>query len=223
MRGKYNQMNYLKIHNSIIEKARNRTLKGYSEKHHIIPKCLGGSNSKENLVRLTPEEHYVVHQLLVKIYPNNRKLIYAVKQMTVKCKNNKRNNKLYGWIRREFAKEVSKRMIGRNNPMYGKTGKEHPMYGKTGKLSPFFGRPRAISAKNKISKSLSGKNHPLFGKPAINRKKIICLNNGIIYDSISLAAKALNVCQPNISKVLSGKLHHTGNYKFEYIKEYINV
>jgi len=49
-------MDYLKIHNSLIERGRYRILKGYSENHHIIPKCLGGSNDQENLVRLTPKE-----------------------------------------------------------------------------------------------------------------------------------------------------------------------
>ncbi|XAO17074.1 homing endonuclease [Escherichia phage FL23] len=60
-------MNYEKIYNSLIDRARNRALTGYKERHHIIPKCLGGSNDASNLVDLTPEEHYVAHQLLVKI------------------------------------------------------------------------------------------------------------------------------------------------------------
>ena len=64
-------MNYKKIYDSLIERGKNRNLNEYGEKHHIVPKCLGGSNKKENLVKLTPEEHYVAHQLLVKIYPNN--------------------------------------------------------------------------------------------------------------------------------------------------------
>lgn len=34
--------------------------------HHIIPKPLGGSNDKSNLVLLTPEEHYIAHYYLWK-------------------------------------------------------------------------------------------------------------------------------------------------------------
>ena len=40
-------MNYQKIYDSLIERARQRELKNvYFEKHHVIPKCMGGSNIK---------------------------------------------------------------------------------------------------------------------------------------------------------------------------------
>lgn len=46
-------MNYKKYYNLLIERARNRTLDCYVEKHHIIPKCMDGNNSvnarKENV------------------------------------------------------------------------------------------------------------------------------------------------------------------------------
>lgn len=29
----------------------------YYEKHHILPRCLGGKNYNSNLVLLTPKEH----------------------------------------------------------------------------------------------------------------------------------------------------------------------
>jgi hypothetical protein len=65
-------MNYKKIYDNLISKGRNRVLNCYVERHHIIPKCMGGTDDEENLVELTPEEHYVAHQLLVKIYPKNK-------------------------------------------------------------------------------------------------------------------------------------------------------
>ena len=40
---------------------------GYSETHHIIPKAMGGPNSKSNLVRLTARQHFVAHRLLTKM------------------------------------------------------------------------------------------------------------------------------------------------------------
>jgi hypothetical protein len=39
----------------------------FGEKHHIIPKSIGGSNQKTNIVCLTAREHYICHRLLVKI------------------------------------------------------------------------------------------------------------------------------------------------------------
>ena len=54
-------MNYEKIYNQIIERAKNRVLEGYGEKHHIIPKCMGGKNNLDNLVNLTAREHFLSH------------------------------------------------------------------------------------------------------------------------------------------------------------------
>ncbi len=71
-------MNYSKIYNDLIFKAKSRILSGYKERHHIIPKCLGGSNDKSNLVELTAREHFIAHKLLCKIYPTNNKLHYAL-------------------------------------------------------------------------------------------------------------------------------------------------
>lgn len=58
---------YRHWHDAIIERARGRgTIDEYTENHHIIPKSMGGNNTKDNLVRLTYREHYLIHWLLVK-------------------------------------------------------------------------------------------------------------------------------------------------------------
>jgi len=77
---------------------------GYKERHHIIPRCMGGSDEVDNLVDLTPEEHFVAHQLLVKIYPENIRLVRACDVMSKDTKVNKywRRNKMYGWLRRRL-------------------------------------------------------------------------------------------------------------------------
>jgi hypothetical protein len=56
---------YTKHYNLLIEKAKNRTLpkETYTEKHHIIPRSMGGSNKKENLAHLTAREHFICHWL----------------------------------------------------------------------------------------------------------------------------------------------------------------
>lgn len=38
-----------------------------TEIHHILPKCIGGSNCQENLVKLTFREHFLCHWLLTKM------------------------------------------------------------------------------------------------------------------------------------------------------------
>jgi hypothetical protein len=105
-------MNYQKIYNNIVSRGKERVLEGYQEKHHIIPRCMGGSDEDANLVMLTPEEHYLCHLLLVKIHPNNMRLVKAAMFMVASTVTQQRNNKLYGWLKRQY----SDYMKGPNNP-----------------------------------------------------------------------------------------------------------
>lgn len=50
-------------------------------------------------------------------------------------------------------------------------------------------------------------------------KKIICLNNGVIYDTLHDAAKQLNIDFRHMSCVLKGKRKHTCGYSFKYYEE----
>lgn len=81
-------MNYQNIHDRFIvniqKQNRSKEDKTYYENHHIFPKCLNGTNNKENLVLLTAREHFFIHKLLTKIYPNNKSLIYAFRLMCYK-------------------------------------------------------------------------------------------------------------------------------------------
>lgn len=114
-------MDYTRIYNTLIERSTGRTKLAktdinyvYYERHHVIPKCLGGNDSKANLVYLTAEEHWVAHLLLVKMNPGVSKLVWACQAMSMSGGNNKRmNNKLFGWIRRKYSDAVSERNRGR--------------------------------------------------------------------------------------------------------------
>lgn len=109
-------MNYSLIYTNLIKRGVERTLDSdiYTEKHHIVPSCLGGSDDKSNLVKLTPEEHYLAHQLLVKIYPKNDSLIFAAHAMTFDSNNKRINNKLYGWLRRKLVIAARVRASGKS-------------------------------------------------------------------------------------------------------------
>jgi hypothetical protein len=105
-------MNYQKHYNLLMNRAKHRKLEGYCESHHILPICMGGEGTEE--VILTPEEHYVAHQLLVKIYPNNFELVYAANMMTVSGIGQVRSNKKYGWLKRKFSENISKQFKGKH-------------------------------------------------------------------------------------------------------------
>jgi len=96
-------VNYHSHYNRLIGRAKTRLIEGYTELHHILPKCMGGLDNPDNLVRLTAEEHFVAHQLLIQMYPGNMKLVYAASLMTTDRLGNRVNNKLYGWIRRQMS------------------------------------------------------------------------------------------------------------------------
>jgi len=130
-------MDYIKHYTLLIQRARGRSLSGYYEVHHIIPKCLGGTDEKSNLVDLTPEEHFLAHILLAKIH-NHPKLWTAVHMMTVSPDGKTRcNNKMVGWLRRKFSEARSKEM--------------------TGKPSLKKGKPMSEEQKKKLSIALKGR------------------------------------------------------------------
>jgi len=112
---------YTKTYYAIIDRANTRTLDCYTEKHHIIPKSLGGSNSKDNLSVLTAREHFICHMLLIKMVtgPARHKMQLAVSKMLSTSKNQSRYKvtaRTYEYVR----KQCSEAMSGKNNPNYGK-------------------------------------------------------------------------------------------------------
>jgi hypothetical protein len=103
-------MNYQKVYDDLIAKCQARqSIDGYKERHHIIPKSLGGSNDPSNLVDLTAREHFVAHFLLAKMHGGNQWL--SIKRM----RGNDDfyiNSRLYEVARREVAKATSLRFKG---------------------------------------------------------------------------------------------------------------
>lgn len=100
-------MNYQKIYDDICKRGQDRQLpkEVYTEKHHIVPKCLGGTNEKSNLTILTAREHFLVHYILTRIYPNNSKIWNACFRMCHSGKGQQRlvpNSKLYEFIKTEW-------------------------------------------------------------------------------------------------------------------------
>lgn len=102
---------YQKWYNNLIQFRKNNIPRGYKENHHILPKCLGGNNKKQNLVYLTGREHWVAHLLLHKIY-KKPSTAHACSMMAVKCEKRGipyiKNSRMYESIRIECAQYSSK-------------------------------------------------------------------------------------------------------------------
>lgn len=209
-------MNYTEIHDQIINKRKVEFLKEneYGEKHHIVPKCLGGSNSKENIVKLTAREHFIVHMLLVRMYPvgsmERNKMLTALKRMRygnkeqLKVKNLAR---LYEYHRREFSEMMSKRLKGSKhteehcrNISISKTGKKRSdieTYRQTSlelwqdedykkkQKEARIGRKLSSEHKKNIGKTLAGRKRPDEVKEKIKAtKKANRLKNPEEHDNI---------------------------------------
>ena len=134
-------MNHQNIYESIIQKAKsenriklrkNQENYVYYENHHIIPKCLNGSNEEYNKVLLTAREHYVCHKLLTYIYPNIRGLVLALQRFRYSKKL-----KLYNLTSRDYA--FIKKLIS-SIPMEEKTKQK-------------IRKPRTEKTKQKMRKS----------------------------------------------------------------------
>lgn len=115
-------MDYEYQYQRLIEKYKGMEfdiVKNYYESHHIIPKCMGGLDSIDNIVKLPPKAHFVAHHLLCKIYPTDYKLASAFNFMC--CHTGERrtlniNSKLFEAARLHFSKNhPSKRPESRDH------------------------------------------------------------------------------------------------------------
>ena len=119
------QSKYTKWYFQIIERRRHSSPTGYCEIHHIIPRSLGGSNEKENLVKLTAREHFVVHLLLTKMFPSD--INKTAKMVRAWCwmawnKSDEReykiNSRLFEKLREQF-RHITSLSQSLNNSQFG--------------------------------------------------------------------------------------------------------
>ena len=127
----FNNSKYTKIYHSIISNAQQRNVDGYVEKHHIVPRSLGGSDDVTNLVRLTAREHFICHWLLTKMLDNTHskwKMINALGLMLwIENDNQQRykvNSRLYEQLKKKHSEYKSWAVSGERNGMYGRNHTE---------------------------------------------------------------------------------------------------
>ena len=133
---------YKNWYNQIIQRAKTRTLDTYTERHHIVPKSLGGSDDADNLVDLTAKEHFICHWLLVKIHTGTSrgKMINALYMMQGQSNHQKRytskiTGRIYEHLRKEYSEYIRQQNLGnqitleqREKIRQSKLGKKRPMF-----------------------------------------------------------------------------------------------
>lgn len=173
----FNTTKYTKWYQSIIDNAVKRTvIEGYVEKHHIIPKSLGGDDSPDNLVLLTAKEHFIAHHLLTKMCVGDKdqnKMWSAFFFMPVNpSSKNKRDYycRTYEISKNKMAEGKKKFFSGKNNPFYGrKATEEHKE-----KMRQSWNR----SAPRNMDKTIYTFVHDEFGTEVCTRKEL-CEKYGV--------------------------------------------
>jgi hypothetical protein len=187
----FNDNKYTRWYYQIINRAQSRRLPNdcYIETHHIIPKCLGGNDNKDNLVELTAREHFIVHWLLSKMVVETRQkyqmwnafscMLYRERPGQHRYKVSSR---IFESIKIAGSKIKSEQFSGKNNPMYGKRGELSPHYGKKksadhlAKLSESHkGVVRTLESRAKQSASMSGRTQT---QEHIEKRKCVGNKNG---------------------------------------------
>lgn len=145
----------------------------YTESHHIIPKSMGGDNSKENLVRVPARVHFLLHWMLYRIYRTSS-LANAWNSMRRDKHGNRYKSKSFDYIKTaiclfqkgqtpwnkgisptaESRLKMSMSHIGQVSPNKGKI-----LSDKTKAKIAMSGKDRITSedTKQKLSLSLRGK------------------------------------------------------------------
>lgn len=155
---------YKKWYDSITDNAKQRKLSCYTESHHIQPRSLGGDDTPDNLVNLTPQEHFICHWLLVKLTTgqDHHKMLNALRMMRAENPNQQRYDtkitaRVYAKIKEEYAELQSKRFTGKGNGMYGK---QHTQEAKDKIRAKNLGKKLSAEQIENLKKAITGKKKP---------------------------------------------------------------
>ena len=207
----------------------------YFEGHHIIPKSKGGTGNSnrpknnDNIVLLTPREHFLAHQMLWRIF-KDRAMALAFHKMLSKNNNQNRVTSSRGYEEAREAFRVTN--IGNE---YGKgkvkiiseeQKKKHSelMKGKyDGNRNPFYGKKHTDETKDKIRESRKNINKEKIWN--YSGKKLVFKDDNLIaeFDSVEEVAKFIGCSPSNIRHVLSGKQKTAKGYRIKHFKEFYNL
>lgn len=170
-------MNYLKIYNELMSDATNNPKSdSYKETHHILPQCMGGTNSRENLIELTARQHYLAHWLLYKIYKTSS-LVHAwhcMSRIGAGQQNRTINSHLFQYCKLERKKQLSQQMSGSGNNFYGK---RHTVEAKTKMSDANKGKRHTLETRNKMSAAQRGNPKTVSHRQKIGRSGMLMLQN----------------------------------------------
>lgn len=209
------------INNILDTRGRFNCGEEYHERHHIIPKCCGGTDDKDNLIDLFAREHFEAHRLLALENPDIKGLTYAWWCMSYVV--NKDTKERYIVTEKEYEEAriaVSKISKGENNSNYGKKytdeEKEHLRKLFSGENNPFYGKHHSQDTIQKLRElrkdKYSGKNHPRC-------RKVFCIELNRTFWGAKEAEILYGISHQHISACCNGKRKTAGGYHWQYANE----
>lgn len=114
--------------------------------------------------------------------------------------------------RQRLSRERKGTRLGKDNPNYG----NHWMVGEN---NPNYGKHHSAEVRKKISENRKGKGLHEFSEEhkqrlrekhggGADKKKVLCIETGIVYESINDAARALDINKKMISNCCRGVAHY---------------
>ncbi len=175
---------YTNWYNKIISRAKSRqSLDRYTEKHHIIPRSIGGKDVNDNIVELSAREHFICHLLLTKMVTdiNKYKMIKASIMMITRIgpgqERYKVTNRIYETLKQSIEVPIEVRLkmgISQKNRFKDTTGtflgKQHSLETRK-KMSESASKPKSEKWKISASKNRTGKPAPNKGIPHTEESK----------------------------------------------------
>jgi 5-methylcytosine-specific restriction endonuclease McrA len=160
---------YHRWYNQIIEHRRTNLAEGYTEKHHIVPKSLGGTNDTTNLVSLTAREHFVCHWLLTKMVVGDDriKMLRALNAFSISSKKNPRKltSRQYAIARAAYVpfkgRKRSAEQIAKQAAKL--RGRKQTIESNTRRSNTLKGRSFTQEHLDNLSKALKGRTSPTKG------------------------------------------------------------
>ena len=137
----------------------------YHERHHIVPKCMNGTNDNDNLIDLFAREHFIAHKLLALENPDNNSLTYAYVCMAFVKREGIDRYELtpeeYEDAKISLSKAASKRFSNPENCYW--YGKKMPQEIRDKMSQARIGISLSEETKEKLRKINLGENNPNFG------------------------------------------------------------
>lgn len=208
----------------------------YHERHHIVPRCMDGSDDSENLIDLFAEEHFIAHKLLAEENPGNTKLVYAYAVMSFVSNDHQERYRLtpeeYADARKLFSEMLRQRYRDKNaHPSYGKHISEErkriigninrgnkycvgrKISDETRKKIGDANRNPCVETRQKMSDSRKGRN---LGGDNPNAKSVIRISDNTLYSCAKDAAFANKINYSTFKDML-----HKKNTDFMYYQEWL--